>query len=42
MRVNCLFDPTLDLVLVDKVQIQQVVLNWRNAIESMKNRIAVT
>ncbi len=34
VRVTYLFDPTLDLVLVDKVQIQQVVLNLvRNAIE---------
>ena len=38
VRVTYLFDPTLDLVLVDKVQIQQVVLNLvRNAIESMEN-----
>jgi len=38
VRVTYLFDPTLDLVLVDKVQIQQVVLNIvRNAIESMEN-----
>jgi two-component system, LuxR family, sensor kinase FixL len=38
VRVTYLFDPTLDLVLVDKVQIQQVVLNLvRNAIEAMEN-----
>ena len=31
------FDPALDLVLVDKVQIQQVLLNlMRNAIEAMQ------
>jgi two-component system, LuxR family, sensor kinase FixL len=37
VRVTYVFDPTLDLVLVDKVQIQQVVLNLvRNAIESME------
>ncbi len=37
VRVTYAFDPTLDLVLVDKVQIQQVVLNLvRNAIESME------
>jgi two-component system sensor kinase FixL len=38
VRVTYLFDPTLDLVLVDKVQIQQVVLNLvRNAIEAIEN-----
>ncbi len=38
VRVTYLFDPALDLVLVDKVQIQQVVLNLvRNAIESMEH-----
>jgi two-component system sensor kinase FixL len=37
VRVTYRFDPTLDLVLVDKVQIQQVVLNLvRNAIEAME------
>jgi two-component system sensor kinase FixL len=31
------FDPTIDLVLVDKVQIQQVLLNlMRNSIEAMQ------
>jgi two-component system sensor kinase FixL len=37
VRVTYAFDPTIDLVLVDKVQIQQVVLNLvRNAIEAME------
>ena len=37
VRVVYRFDPGLDLVLVDKVQIQQVILNLvRNAIESME------
>jgi two-component system, LuxR family, sensor kinase FixL len=37
VRVTYRFDPTLDLVLVDKVQIQQVILNLvRNAIEAME------
>src|SRR5271170_7631803 len=37
VRVTYAFDPSLDLVLVDKVQIQQVVLNLvRNAIEAME------
>jgi two-component system sensor kinase FixL len=37
VRVIYRFDPGLDLVLVDKVQIQQVILNLvRNAIESME------
>jgi two-component system sensor kinase FixL len=37
VRVIYRFDPSLDLVLVDKVQIQQVILNLvRNAIESME------
>jgi two-component system sensor kinase FixL len=32
------FDPTVDLVLADKVQIQQVLLNLlRNAIEAMED-----
>jgi two-component system sensor kinase FixL len=39
VRVIYRFDPGLDLVLVDKVQIQQVILNLvRNAIESMERR----
>ena len=37
VRVTYAFDPAVDLVLVDKVQIQQVVLNLvRNAIEAME------
>jgi two-component system sensor kinase FixL len=37
VRVTYAFDPTLDTVLVDKVQVQQVVLNLvRNAIEAME------
>jgi two-component system sensor kinase FixL len=37
VRVTYVFDPAVELVLVDKVQIQQVVLNLvRNAIESME------
>jgi len=37
VRVTYAFDPTLDQVLADKVQIQQVVLNLvRNAIEAME------
>jgi two-component system sensor kinase FixL len=36
IRVRYSFDPAVDLVLVDKVQIQQVVLNLvRNAVDSM-------
>src|SRR6516165_2706609 len=36
VRVRFQFDPTVDLVLVDKVQIQQVLLNLlRNAVEAM-------
>jgi two-component system, LuxR family, sensor kinase FixL len=36
VRVQFQFDPAVDLVLVDKVQIQQVLLNLlRNAVESM-------
>ena len=36
VRVRFQFDPTIDLVLVDKIQIQQVVLNLiRNAVEAM-------
>ncbi len=37
VRVSFQFDPALDLVLVDKVQIQQVLLNlMRNGIEAME------
>jgi two-component system, LuxR family, sensor kinase FixL len=37
VRVRFVFDPTVDLVLADKVQIQQVLLNLiRNAIEAME------
>jgi two-component system, LuxR family, sensor kinase FixL len=37
IRVRFKFDPELDLVLADKVQIQQVILNlMRNAIEAME------
>ena len=37
IRVRFQFDPTTDLVLADKVQIQQVLLNlMRNAIEAME------
>jgi two-component system, LuxR family, sensor kinase FixL len=37
IRVSFLFDPSHDLVLVDKVQIQQVLLNLlRNAMEAME------
>jgi len=36
LRVRFQFDPAVDLVLVDKVQIQQVLLNLlRNAVEAM-------
>jgi two-component system, LuxR family, sensor kinase FixL len=36
VRVRFQFDPTVDLVLADKVQIQQVLLNLlRNAVEAM-------
>jgi two-component system, LuxR family, sensor kinase FixL len=36
VRVRFQFDPAIDLVLVDKVQIQQVLLNLlRNAVEAM-------
>ncbi len=38
VRVRFLLDPTVDLVLADKVQIQQVLLNLiRNAIEAMES-----
>jgi two-component system sensor kinase FixL len=38
VRVTYAFDPALEQVLADKVQIQQVVLNLlRNAIEAMEN-----
>jgi two-component system, LuxR family, sensor kinase FixL len=37
VRVKFQFDPTVDLVLADKVQIQQVLLNLlRNAVEAME------
>jgi two-component system, LuxR family, sensor kinase FixL len=37
VRVRFVFDPAVDLVLADKVQIQQVLLNLiRNAIEAME------
>jgi two-component system sensor kinase FixL len=37
VRVRFQFDPAVDLVLVDKVQIQQVLLNLlRNAVEAMQ------
>jgi two-component system, LuxR family, sensor kinase FixL len=37
VRVRFVFDPTTDLVLADKVQVQQVLLNLiRNAIEAME------
>jgi two-component system, LuxR family, sensor kinase FixL len=37
IRVRFVFDPTIDLVLVDRVQVQQVLLNlMRNAIEAME------
>jgi two-component system, LuxR family, sensor kinase FixL len=37
IRVKFVFDPTIDLVLADKVQVQQVLLNlMRNAIEAME------
>jgi two-component system sensor kinase FixL len=38
VRVSYELDPSVDLVLVDKVQIQQVLLNLlRNALEAMEN-----
>ena len=38
VRVNFQLHPSIDLVLVDKVQIQQVLLNlMRNALEAMEN-----
>ncbi|HET7680967.1 MAG TPA: PAS domain S-box protein [Xanthobacteraceae bacterium] len=38
IQVRFQFDPSADLVLADKVQIQQVILNLiRNAIEAMEN-----
>jgi two-component system, LuxR family, sensor kinase FixL len=37
VRVRFAFDPSIDLVLADKVQVQQVLLNlMRNAIEAME------
>jgi len=36
VRVSYRFDPRVDLILADKVQIQQVTLNLiRNAIDAM-------
>ena len=38
VRVRFQFDPTIDLVLADKVQVQQVLLNLlRNAVEAMES-----
>ena len=38
VRVNFALDPAIDLVLVDKVQVEQVLLNLlRNAIEAMEH-----
>jgi two-component system sensor kinase FixL len=38
VRVRFQFDPTIDLVLADKVQVQQVLLNLiRNAIDAMQD-----
>src|SRR5215510_14419683 len=38
VRVRFQFDPTVDLVLADKVQVQQVLLNlMRNAIDAMQD-----
>ena len=37
MRVNFELDPVIDLVLVDKIQVQQVLLNLlRNALEALE------
>jgi two-component system sensor kinase FixL len=37
VRVRFVFEPTIDLVLADKVQVQQVLLNLiRNAVEAME------
>jgi two-component system sensor kinase FixL len=37
VRVRLQFDPTVDLVMADKVQVQQVLLNlMRNAVEAME------
>jgi two-component system, LuxR family, sensor kinase FixL len=37
VRIRFQFDPAIDLVIVDKVQIQQVLLNlMRNAVEAME------
>jgi two-component system sensor kinase FixL len=37
VRVKFVFDPAIDLVLADKVQVQQVLLNlMRNAVEAME------
>ena len=38
VRVRFQFDPTIDLILADKVQIQQVLINLlRNAVEAMES-----
>jgi len=40
VRVNFALDPAIDLVLVDKVQVEQVLLNLlRNAIEAMESSV---
>ena len=41
IRIHFAFDPAIDLVLVDKVQIQQVVLNLvRNAVDAFADKAA--
>ena len=43
IRVRFQFDPAVDLVLADSVQIQQVLLNLiRNAIEAMEESAIAT
>ena len=38
VQVRLLFDPKIDLVLIDKIQVQQVLVNLlRNALEAMQN-----
>jgi two-component system, LuxR family, sensor kinase FixL len=38
VRVSFIFDPTIDFVLIDKIQIQQVLVNLlRNALEAMQD-----
>ena len=38
VQVSLTFDPAIDLVLIDKIQIQQVLVNLlRNALEAMQN-----